>query len=265
MRTDCQALENGRLEGLDLANYPWLHERHRLFPAVFGDSKFKRILDIAAGVGVVAKNIKDNYPGMMISNDVSSEALASLRKFDLGPISFDLDIEQSYYPFRDGAFDAVISLATIEHILHLENHLNEINRILSDGGSLYISAPNYSGLQFLYRYMIQGRTFHNPLGSEMDRYEFYTHIRFFTHKTLVEYVSSFNFMPQEVFLPIPAGSSKFRKMKEKSPVKAFFFRNFLKGLYYVLPPRWAFHPVIHFVKINPAKGDNSGRPKKVVL
>ena len=172
MRTDAIGIENDRLEGLDSANYPWFHERHRIFPEIFKDENYERILDIAAGMGIVAKKIQDGYPCFMVCNDISSEALRNLRTNGLNTISFDLDDPKISFPFRDGSFDAIISLATIEHIISTADHMLEIKRILKREGHLYISAPNYSSIHFAIPYLLHGRSFHNPLSEGIARYEF---------------------------------------------------------------------------------------------
>ena len=41
-------LENDRLAGLDMESYPWIHERHRIFPGIFEPGRYKEILDVAA-------------------------------------------------------------------------------------------------------------------------------------------------------------------------------------------------------------------------
>ena len=49
MRTDALTLEEQRLDRLDFETYPWLHERHRIFPEVLLDKPHGKMLDAAAG------------------------------------------------------------------------------------------------------------------------------------------------------------------------------------------------------------------------
>jgi SAM-dependent methyltransferase len=123
MRKDAVAIEDSRLKDLDLDTYPWIHERHRIFPGVFGEEKYGKILDIAAGAGLVAKRIQDRYPCFMLCNDISPESIRFLRANMLRTVSFDLDDPNSYFPFPDETFDAVISLATLEHIINIDHHM----------------------------------------------------------------------------------------------------------------------------------------------
>jgi SAM-dependent methyltransferase len=46
------------------------------------------------------------------------------------------------FPFGDGAFDVVLFLDVIEHVVPRVAVLREIHRVLRDGGRLLVSAPN---------------------------------------------------------------------------------------------------------------------------
>lgn len=248
MRKDAINVEESRLQGVEkIEDYPSLHERHRIFPEIFGERKHKRILDVAAGVGCAARRIHDNYPTELICNDITPTCLQILEQQGLKTVSFDIDDDDLTFPFPEGHFDAVVSLATIEHVIFLDHHLREIHRILSDDGYLYISTPNYAGLVHLPRYLLKGESFHDPL-REDEKYEFYAHVRYFTYKTLLEFVSSFGFTPISVHLPIPESSTHYLALKAKSPAKAFAFRSSMWLLYTLGSPRWASEPVLCFQK-----------------
>ena len=264
MRTDAIELEDGRLEGKNLENYPWYNERHRIFPKVFFHHQYEKILDIAAGVGIIGKKIDDETNSFMLCNDISPESLSNLKRNQLKTISFDLD-NKSFFPFKDNSFDAVISLATVEHIIHIDSHVNEIKRILAPGGHLYISAPNYSGLQFYVPYLLNGKSFHDPLKEGLPKYEFYAHVRYFTYKTLLEFIASFGLVPKYVFLSLPEKSSRYLSLKNRSKLLAYIFRSTIKALYAVATPRWAFHPVLCFEKPGDAMGNGYHKPKKILV
>ena len=267
MRKDAMKLEDGRLEGLDFDSYPWFHERHRIFPGIFEKDRYRTILDVAAGMGIVGKRIHDGYPCRMVCNDMSENALKSLKAAGLETISFDLDDPALPFPFEDNTFDVVISLATLEHILHLDEHMLEIRRILKDGGHLYISTPNYSSIHFVIPYLLKGKSFHNPMKGGIDKYEFYAHVRYFTYVTLLEFVSSFGFKAEKAYLPLPDSSTRYLSLKKKSKAAAFFFRAGVRMFYRLASPRWSFHPVLRFSKVALAEGSGSrvNKPEKIVL
>jgi SAM-dependent methyltransferase len=248
MRTDAIQVEETRLDGIkDIEDYPDFHERHRVFPAVFEDRQHKRVLDISAGVGCAAKRIRENYTAELLCNDIDPTCLGILRKLGLPSVSFDIDDPEQPFPFPEGQFDAVIALATIEHLIYIEHFIKEVRRILSDDGYLYISAPNYNSLAYLPRLLLTGKTFHDPLSkSSRERYEFYAHVRYFTYRSLLELVSSYDFVPDTVYLPLPHSSSHYRRLPKH---KAIAFRWAMMLMYNLFSPRWAAEPIICFRKI----------------
>ncbi len=246
MRQDSTKLESDRLEGLTLDNYPWIHERHRIFPNIFENRNHKKILDVSAGIGVIAKKILDTYPAVLTCNDIDSTCLNELRKLNVNLTCFDLDSAQ-FYPFTDGSFDAIICLATLEHLIHVDNCVKELKRILHDMGRLYVSVPNYASLYWMIP-LLKGKTFHDPF-NDRSRYEFYAHIRYFTYHTLLQFMIHFGFHVDTVYLPLPQGSTKFREIKQRSKLLASLIQNSLRLLYFI-SPRWHQEPVICFAKNN---------------
>jgi len=267
MRTDAIALEEERLKDIEtLDDYACLHERHRIFPAVFEDRDHRRILDVAAGVGVVGRRIRDHYrvdegDVDLICNDICPTCLKVLRENGLQTVSFSIDDPTQAFPFEDHRFDAVVALATIEHVIHIDHFVEEIRRILTDEGRFYVSAPNYSGLTYLLPFLWSGKTFHDPL-REPDRYEFYAHVRYFTYKTLRSFIASFGFALEAVYIGLPHSSSRYRRMCSKSRLKALSFRAFMKLILKCGSPRWASEPVLCFRKTDAANGP---KPRKIIL
>jgi SAM-dependent methyltransferase len=248
MRQDAIKIEDDRLDGIDLEKYPWFNERHRVFPQILPPGRYKSILDVAAGIGVVAHRITKGYPCFLLCNDIAKKSLKNLRQNNLTAVSFDLDNEKARFPIKDNSFDAVISLATLEHIINLDEHINELWRILKPDGHLFLSVPNYSSIGFVLPFLLSGRTFHNPLKNKLVRYEFYAHVRYFTYKTLIEFMREFNFFAQVTYLPKPKSSSNFIKLKKKSPIVASLFSMSMVAFYTLMSPRWALHPIIRFGK-----------------
>jgi SAM-dependent methyltransferase len=160
-------------------------------------------------------------------------------------------------PLPDDSFDAVICLATIEHLINVDAFIRELHRILAPEGRLYLSVPNYASLYWMAP-LLRGRTFHDPFG-ERSRYEFYAHIRYFTYRTLIEYMDHFGFKVDTVYLTLPKGSSKFQSIKARSATAAFLLQKTF-GLLYRMSPRWHQEPVICF-----AKGDWKGKARQVIL
>ena len=265
MREDAIQLEETRLQDFDrIQNYPDFHERHRVFPAVFENRHHKRILDVAAGVGCAAQRVVERYPADILCNDITPKCLRILEQLGLPTVSFDLDNER-VYPFPDGHFDAIISLSTIEHLIHVDHFVKEVYRILSTDGYLYISSPNYASLSFFKRFVLEGRTFHDPISKSLrQRYEFYAHVRYFTYRTLLEFVSSFGFVSDAVYLPLPAGSTRYQALYARSKPKALAFRYVMWLMYNLLSPRWASEPILCFRKAS-GRVPFSRKRRRVVL
>lgn len=262
MRKDSVELEEGRLGNVgSLEEYPWFKERHRVFPAVFERRAHRRILDVAAGAGCAAQRIHEGYPAQIVCNEISPSALRLLRDMGLSTVSFDLDDETAAMPFADGSFDAVVSLVTIEHLLHPDHHLAEIRRILADDGYLYIAAPNYAAPEYVLPMLFTGRAVHDPLNEE-SRYEFYSHVRYFTYRTLLEVATSMGFVADTVYLALPGGSARYRALQRSSPLKARAYRMARQLQFRLLPARLATEPILCLRR----GGDGAqGRIRRVVL
>lgn len=60
-------------------------------------------------------------------------------------------------PFRDGAFDLVVSNHSLEHFVEMERCLREIGRVVKAGAGLYIAVPDAGTLtDKIYRWMGKG-------------------------------------------------------------------------------------------------------------
>lgn len=249
MRTDAIGVEEGRLQGIEsLDDYPWLKERHRVFPDIFEQRCHQRIIDLSAGVGCAAKRVSDGYDADIVCNDISPTCLKVLQNSGLETVSFTIDDPESPFPIADGSFDCAISLVTIEHLTYPDHFLSEARRILAPGGYFYISAPNYAAPEYSLKLIASGRSFHDPLGPMEDRYEFFGHIRYFTYKTLRDYVSSFGFSLDTVYIARPGGSARYQALYEESPMKALTYRHLMTARHRILPPRWASEPILCYQK-----------------
>ncbi len=65
--------------------------------------------------------------------------------------------DAAWLPFRDGAFDAIISNHSLEHVSDLAGTMREIGRVIRRDGALFVAVPDAATLtDRLYRWLLHG-------------------------------------------------------------------------------------------------------------
>lgn len=108
-------------------------------------SKSLHVLDIGSSTGDLAMALSDNYSEVYcIEPDESLLKVSKLKKeyFDKANVHILQGICE-HLPFPDGFFDVIICKTVLEHVLSVSLCISEMSRVLSQGGVLYIEAPNY--------------------------------------------------------------------------------------------------------------------------
>jgi ubiquinone/menaquinone biosynthesis C-methylase UbiE len=102
--------------------------------------KEKRVLDVACGTGYGSAILAQRGAAQVVGVDISVEAIASNGKL---PSQLTLaNGDACNLPFKDNAFDVVVSFETIEHLASPEALLIEISRVVKPGGLCICSSPN---------------------------------------------------------------------------------------------------------------------------
>lgn len=137
--------------GLDKCSYLY-SERNLSKPMleVLKKLKGKRILEIGSGGGHLSNYIQKN-DNMVISIDISNVALQA-GKNNYPELNL-IQMEAESLGFADKKFDFVISNELIEHIPNLQNHFEEIRRVLEDGGFYLFKTPNKLPHDFYWRFL----------------------------------------------------------------------------------------------------------------
>ncbi len=127
-----------------------------------------RLLELGAGHCKIAQVLRRQgwqVHTADLRKDWVAEAIA------LGFPASQLDLNEDL-PFPDRAFDLVVMLEVIEHVVRAENALREIWRVLSPGGQLLLSTPNHAFYKSRLR-ALKGR----PLGKEGEHYRFFVKVQ----------------------------------------------------------------------------------------
>ncbi|HYA35365.1 MAG TPA: glycosyltransferase [Candidatus Binataceae bacterium] len=128
----------------------WQRRRHWI--ALNWARGSERVLDAGCGSSVIVQSLNN-----VIGFDFSFPKLRFLRHYGI-PIA---RASAFAMPFRDGAFDCVISSEVIEHIPFDDVLFTEMRRVLRPGGTLIIGTPDYATLGWriiepLYGFLMPG-------------------------------------------------------------------------------------------------------------
>lgn len=97
------------------------------------------VLDVACGTGYGASILRAAGAEMVISLDVSRDALQfGCSRYSIIPTCCDAQC----LPLNTSSCDAVVSLETIEHLPDPIAFVRELKRVLRGGGELLITTPN---------------------------------------------------------------------------------------------------------------------------
>jgi ubiquinone/menaquinone biosynthesis C-methylase UbiE len=133
---------------------PW----HDLVVRQINPERFaqSRVLEIGCGRGEFARRLIETFgaPRLLVGADFA-ESGVQLGRSRMPPGSDSCVrwtvASMQQIPVVDGTFDVVISCETIEHVVDPVKAMREVCRILSPGGILLLTTPNYLGPMGLYR------------------------------------------------------------------------------------------------------------------
>ena len=109
--------------------------------------KAKTVLELAAGTGMIAKNIV-NAAAHIEATDASAEMIAEAKR-DNRSAKLHFSVQDMFcLPYADGSFDAVIVSNALHIVPQPEKALREIGRVLKDDGVLIAPTFTHAGNSF---------------------------------------------------------------------------------------------------------------------
>ena len=132
------------------ASSPW----YSLVREVLGPVDGLRVLEVACGRGGFVRELA-RAGAHVIGCDFSGAALrvgqSKLQCLADGARAAALvQGDAQKLPFADDSFDVVVSCETIEHVPDPWAALREMHRVARQGGTLFLTTPNYANLMGLY-------------------------------------------------------------------------------------------------------------------
>jgi ubiquinone/menaquinone biosynthesis C-methylase UbiE len=104
----------------------------------------ERVLDVACGTGVVARAAAEMVgpTGSVAGLDINPGMVAVARKHDAGESNIDwYEASAEAMPLADDAFDVVLCQMGLQFVPNKPAALNEMRRVLADGGRAVASVP----------------------------------------------------------------------------------------------------------------------------
>ena len=99
----------------------------------------KEVLDVGCGEGSLLRMLRDKG-NRVFGIDASDTGRKSCLAKGIDCAVIDISSEE--FPFKDGSFDVVLCLETLEHLENPHHCVWEIKRVLKEGGLFIVSIPN---------------------------------------------------------------------------------------------------------------------------
>jgi SAM-dependent methyltransferase len=159
----------------------------------------RRILDLGAGDGFVTARAGAGAD-LAVGVDVGAPAPLAPRERAVAQVTARLP---GPLPFRAGAFDVVVTLETIEHVLDPDALLEEARRVLAPGGTLVLSTPRLDSFLVVGSLLLgvqppgvecsSRRRYGSPFGEQRAS----GHVHLFTRRALTEALAANGFRLDE--------------------------------------------------------------------
>ena len=189
-----------------------------------------KILEIGSFLGPVSIALKSMGYAVSATDIPEFYQSPSLRSlYEKHDIPFSAtNLRKHQLPYESHSFDAVIICEVLEHLnFNPLPVLNEINRVLKNGGYIYLGMPNHSHIRNRMKLLV-GKSIHNPIDDffkQLDRNSNMVVGLHWREYTLSESIQMLTRMGFEI-------SKKYYYAKK---VKSSNVRTIIKAIVYIIP------------------------------
>ena len=145
-----------------------------------------KVLDVGCACGDFGALMYKEKNCSVYGMDYDSESLKIAEQYDIYHQLHQVDLnsfEPTKYPEYYASFDCIVLLDILEHLVNPETVLLKIKHYLKADGYFIVSLPNIAFCNVKIALLCDDFTYADT--GVMDR----THLRFFTHRTIVEFMS----------------------------------------------------------------------------
>lgn len=164
----------------------WYYNSTRKEMLPFVPTAARKVLDVGCGEGNFGALIKKEYGAEVWAIEYNSEAVIKAKeKLDHVLVGDAIELIEE---LECGAFDCVVILDLLEHLVDPFSFLKKAKHLLNDTGCIVLSVPNVLYISNLYHFLIKKDWKYNNHGI-LD----VTHLRFFTKKSLIKILSELDY------------------------------------------------------------------------
>lgn len=174
-----------------------------------------RVLEVGCGRGVTGELLRRELgaevTGVELHPGVAEDARGRLARVVIGDVEDPATAEELA---RLGPFDLVLALELFEHLAYPERFLERAAGLLRPGGTILLSTPNV-GHWSVVEDLLAGRWDYLPIGLLC-----YTHLRFFTRRTLEDWLERLGLGEYELIPQATGPSPRLEELTESTPLPA---------------------------------------------
>jgi len=128
------------LPGIGRENY-WFQRHLVCYRHVLGEVSGKSVIDVGCGEGY-GPALLGTSACKVLGVDIAPVVVEHARlTYGTSTVSFEV-MDVNHLTAADGAFDAAVSFQVVEHLADVSGYFAEMARVLTRGGTAYLTTPN---------------------------------------------------------------------------------------------------------------------------